>query len=60
MKYADKHITTATNLIQLYDGALTYWEGGTYESWFGTVYAAHFLTEAKSAGYEIEKKFFHT
>ena len=43
--------------MQLYDGALTYWEGGTYESWFGTVYAAHFLTEAKSAGYEIEKKF---
>lgn len=43
--------------MQLYDGALAYWEGGTYESWFGTVYAAHFLTEAKNAGFEVEKKF---
>jgi uncharacterized protein YfaS (alpha-2-macroglobulin family) len=43
--------------MQLYNGALTYWEGASYETWFGTVYAAHFLTEAKKAGFEVERKF---
>lgn len=43
--------------MQLYNGALTYWEGASYETWFGTVYASHFLTEAKKAGFEVETKF---
>jgi uncharacterized protein YfaS (alpha-2-macroglobulin family) len=39
--------------MQLNNGALSYWEGGYEESWWGTVYAAHFLTEAKKAGFEV-------
>ncbi len=39
--------------MQLYSGALAYWPGGNYESWWATVYGAHFLQEAKKAGYEV-------
>jgi len=41
--------------MQLYNGALSYWEGGDYESWWGTVYAAHFMYEARIAGFEVNK-----
>ncbi len=39
--------------MQLNNGSLSYWLGGYEESWWGTVYAAHFLTEAKKAGFEV-------
>ncbi len=39
--------------MQLYEGGLSYWQGGHRASWWGTVYAVHFLTEAKKAGYEV-------
>jgi len=42
-------------LMQLYNGGLSYWQGGGTTSWWGTVYAAHFLTEAKKAGYEVDQ-----
>ena len=42
--------------MQLYNGALSYWEGGDYESWWGTVYAAHFMYEARKAGFEVKKE----
>lgn len=41
--------------MQMSSGALTYWPGGDYESWFGTVYALHFLIEAKKAGFDVDK-----
>ncbi len=41
--------------MQLYDGSMAYWQGGTYSSWWGTVYAAHFLVEAKKANYNIKE-----
>ncbi len=37
--------------MQLYDGSIAYWQGETYTNWWGSVYAAHFLIEAKKAGY---------
>ncbi|MEJ2616596.1 MAG: hypothetical protein P8Z35_16690, partial [Ignavibacteriaceae bacterium] len=37
--------------MQMYDGSISYWQGGTYSNWWGSVYAAHFLIEAKKAGY---------
>ena len=37
--------------MQLYDGSISYWQGGNYSNWWGSVYAAHFLVEAKKAGY---------
>ena len=42
--------------MQLYNGGLSYWQGGYEESWWGTVYAAHFLMEANKAGYEVNTK----
>lgn len=39
--------------MQLYNGGLSYWAGGERESWWGTAYAAHFMIEAKKAGYEV-------
>jgi uncharacterized protein YfaS (alpha-2-macroglobulin family) len=39
--------------MQLENGALSYWPGGENESWWGSVYATHFLIEARKAGYEV-------
>jgi len=41
--------------MQLYDGSLSYWQGGNHSNWWSTVYAAHFLVEAKSAGYNTNE-----
>ncbi len=42
-------------LMQLYNGGLTFWPGSGSESWWGSVYAAHFLIEAEKAGYHVDK-----
>jgi len=39
--------------MQLYNGSLSYWPGGNYESWWATVYAAHFMQEAQRAGFDV-------
>jgi len=39
--------------MQLNDGSLSFWQGGTWSNWWGTVYAAHFLVEAKKAGFNV-------
>jgi len=39
--------------MQLADGSLSYWQGGTETNWWGSVYAAHFLVEAKKAGFNV-------
>ena len=41
--------------MQLYDGSIAYWQGGTETSWWGSVYAAHFLVEAKKAGFNVSE-----
>lgn len=42
--------------MQMYNGALTYWPGGSYENWWGTVYAFHFLIEAQKAGFQVNQR----
>ncbi len=39
--------------MQLSSGGLSYWQGGASESWWGSVFAAHFLYEAKQADFEV-------
>lgn len=39
--------------LQLYDGSLAFWQGGTKSNWWGSVYAANFLVEANKAGYDV-------
>jgi alpha-2-macroglobulin len=41
--------------MQLSNGALSYWPNGGGESWWGSIYACHFLVEARKAGYEVNK-----
>jgi uncharacterized protein YfaS (alpha-2-macroglobulin family) len=41
--------------MQLYDGSISYWQGGTETSWWGSVYAAHFLVEAKKVGFNVSE-----
>ncbi len=42
--------------MQTYNGGVSYWPGGTEVSWWSTVYAAHFIAEARRAGYEVNGK----
>lgn len=42
--------------MQMHNGALMYWPGGGYESWWGTIYASHFLIEATKAGYDVDNR----
>jgi len=43
--------------MQLSNGGLTYWKSyRSKEHWWGSIYAAHFLVEAKKAGYEVNDR----
>jgi hypothetical protein len=43
--------------MQMYNGALSYWQGTDQENWWATAYAAHFLYEAQRAGYNVSEPF---
>lgn len=45
---------------QLYNGAVTLWDGGGKEDWWSTIYAAHFLLEAKKAGFDVDNSLLNT
>ena len=45
---------------QLYNGAVTLWDGEGTEDWWTTVYTAHFLLEAKRAGYDVDASLLET
>lgn len=60
---ANSHIMEAIRKIkmrQLYNGAVTMWDGGGTENWWTTVYAAHFLLEAKKAGFDVDNSLLET
>ncbi len=44
---------TKTAGLQLHDGSFAYWPGGTESNDWTTVYATHFLLEARKAGYAV-------
>ncbi len=55
--YANYNVQEAIRKImmrQLYNGAITLWDGEGSENWWATVYSAHFLLEAKKAGFEVD------
>ena len=41
--------------MSMNDGSFSYWPGGNYSNWWSTVYAAHFLVEAKKAGFYVDE-----
>ena len=43
-------------MMQLSNGGLTYWPNSGSESWWGTIYATHFLLEAKEKGYSVNNR----
>src|SRR5205823_969929 len=45
---------------QLYNGGVTLWDGEGTESWWSTIYAMHFLYEAKRAGFEVDNSLLET
>lgn len=45
---------------QLYNGAVTLWDGGGVEDWWTTIYSAHFLLEAKKAGFDVDAGLLNT
>lgn len=45
---------------QLYNGAVTLWDGGGKEEWWTTIYAAHFLLEARKAGFDVDNSLLNT
>lgn len=45
---------------QLYNGSVTLWDGEGTASWWTTVYAAHFLIEARKAGYDVDNSLLET
>ncbi len=60
---ANQNIMEAIRTIrmrQLYNGAVTMWDNEGTENWWATIYAAHFLIEAKKAGYDVEPSLLET
>lgn len=45
---------------QLYNGAVTLWDGGGEADWWSTIYAAHFLLEARKAGFDVDPSLLET
>ncbi|MFL5788264.1 MAG: alpha-2-macroglobulin family protein [Flavisolibacter sp.] len=45
---------------QLYSGAVTLWDNEGTEDWWATIYAAHFLLEARKAGFDVDNSLIET
>jgi uncharacterized protein YfaS (alpha-2-macroglobulin family) len=45
---------------QLYNGAVTLWDNEGTENWWATIYAAHFLIEAKKGGFDVDPSLLST
>jgi hypothetical protein len=59
---ADYYITEGIEKIeamQLRDGSFAYWPGGNYSNEWSSVYTAHFLVEARKAGYVISDRVYN-
>ena len=45
---------------QTYKGGIMLWDDDDTEHWWATVYAAHFLLEAKKAGFDVDNSLIET
>ncbi len=41
--------------MQSYNGGFYYWQGGTQEHWWSSIYACQFLLEAEKAGFQVNR-----
>ena len=69
LNQAVRKLNANTNIIeairkikmrQLYNGAVTLWDGEGKEDWWATIYAAHFLLEAKKADFDVDNSLIET
>ena len=61
--YANTNIIEAIRKIkmrQLFSGAVTMWDGEGSAQWWATIYAAHFLLEARKAGFDVDDSLLET
>ncbi|HEX3045297.1 MAG TPA: alpha-2-macroglobulin [Bacillota bacterium] len=42
--------------MQMWDGSFSYWPGGDYQYDWGSIYASHFLIEARKAGFNVSDR----
>ena len=60
---ANFHVQEAIRTIkmrQLYNGAITLWDGEKSANWWASIYAANFLLEANKAGFDVDKRLIET
>lgn len=53
--YLDEGIAKLERM-QMSSGAFSYWPGGSYSNTWGSVYASHFLVEARKNGYVVSDR----
>jgi uncharacterized protein YfaS (alpha-2-macroglobulin family) len=51
--YLVQEAITKIEAMQQYDGGFTYWPGQPDTHWWTSIYATHFLLEARKAGYPV-------
>ncbi len=51
-----KQAITKIEGLQAYNGGFKYWAGDGDINWWASVYAAHFLYEARKAGFDVSKQ----
>ncbi len=56
--YNIKEAIAKLQTMQSGNGSLVYWQGGTEENQWATVYGTHFLMEAKKLGFEVNDRFY--
>lgn len=45
--------------MQLHDGSFAYWPGANYSNEWSSIYVAHFLVEARKAGYAVSDRVYN-
>ncbi len=45
---------------QLYNGSVSQWDGEGKEDWWTSIYSAHFLLEARKAGFDVDNSLLET
>ena len=48
---------TKLKMRQIFNGGILMWDEMSQENWWVTIYTAHFLIEAKKAGYNVDQAF---
>ncbi len=56
--FVEEGIIKLENML-MPSGYFSYWPGGSYTNYWGSIYAAHFLVEARKAGYQVSNRVYN-